>query len=167
MIAREAQLAQRNAQNTVGIRTQVPHEQLPIVIPQFIDEVMAWLGTQGVEPDGAPFIRYYVIDMDAELDIEVGWPVATALEGNGHIQAGVLPAGCYAALVYRGVENGIKGNGTLIEWAEGNGVKWDRWDDEKGDAFRARVEFFLTDPDEEPDPSKWETEVAILVLDGA
>ena len=166
MIAREARLEERDAQEYVGIRTQVPHTMLPTVIPQYIDEVIAWLGTQGVEPNGAPFIRYYVIDMDAELDIEVGWPVATALEGNGRIQGGVLPAGCYATLIYTGVENGIKGNGALIEWAQDNGVEWDRWDDEKGDAFRSRVEFFLTNPDDEPNPEKWGTEVAILVRDG-
>lgn len=165
MIARDAQLEKREAQNTVGIRAQVPHTMLPTVIPQFIDEVIAWLGTQDVEPSGAPFIRYYVIDMDAELDIEVGWPVATALEGKGRIQGGVLPAGCYATLVYTGVENGIRGNGVLIQWGKDKGIEWDHWEDEKGDAFRSRVEFFLTDPDDEPDPAKWETEVAILVRD--
>ena len=32
---------------------------------------------------------------------------------------------------------------------------------ENGDAFGSRVEFFLTDPDEESDQKKWQTEVAI------
>jgi hypothetical protein len=36
-----------------------------------------------------------------------------------------------------------------------------RWDVENGDAFAARVEFYLTDPADEPDQEKWETEVAI------
>jgi effector-binding domain-containing protein len=152
--------------DSIGMDNVFQHDRELTEIPQCIDEVIAWLGTQGIEPDGAPYIRYYAIDMDAKLDIEVGWQVASALEGNGHIQGGVLPAGRYATLIYTGVENGIKGNGTLIQWARNNRVEWDRWDDEKGDAFRSRVEFFLTNPDEEPDPSKWETEVAILVQDG-
>ena len=36
----------------------------------------------------------------------------------------------------------------------------------KGDAFGSRVEFFITDPDDEPDPKKWETQVAIRLADG-
>ena len=36
---------------------------------------------------------------------------------------------------------------------------------EKGDAFGARLESFLTNPDEEPDRAKWETEVAIRLAD--
>jgi hypothetical protein len=46
-----------------------------------------------------------------------------------------------------------------------NDIRWDRWDDEHGDTFRTRVEYFLTNPDEEPDSKKWETEVAIRLAD--
>jgi len=60
---------------------------------------------------------------------------------------------------------GYTGNKALVEWAAKNGVKWDRWDDPKGDAFRSGVEFFLTDPAEQPDRKKWETEVAIKLAD--
>ena len=45
--------------------------------------------------------------------------------------------------------------------AKENDIAWDRWDDENGDAFRSRLEIYHTDPDQEPDPAKWETEVAI------
>jgi hypothetical protein len=38
-------------------------------------------------------------------------------------------------------------------------------DDIKGDAFASRVEFYLTDPDDEPNMSKWQTEVAIKLAD--
>lgn len=165
MIVSEPKLEDRSAQHYVGIRNQIPHTELPTVIPQSIDEVMDWLQKQGIQPTGAPFIRYHVIDMAARLDIEVGWPVAKALSGNGRIAPGVLPAGRYAALVYRGVENGIKGNGVLIDWANENGIKWDRWDDPNGDAFASRYEIFLTGPEDDPDPAKWDTEVAIKLAD--
>jgi effector-binding domain-containing protein len=118
-----------------------------------------------VAPAGAPFIRYHVINMQAKLDIEVGAPVAGPLPGDGRVKAGVLPAGRYAALVYTGVENGIKGNQALLDWARAKGIRWDRWDDENGDAFGARYESFLTNPADEPDPAKWETEVAIRLAD--
>jgi hypothetical protein len=46
-----------------------------------------------------------------------------------------------------------------------HGLVWDRWDDPHADAFMSRVEFFLTDPVNEPDMEKWETEVVIKLAD--
>jgi effector-binding domain-containing protein len=136
------------------------------IIPQLLDEVVGWLGQQGTQPSGAPFIRYHVIDMADKLDIEMGWPVATALTGNGRVRAGVIPAGRYASLVYTGPYDGLmEANRVLIEWAKAKGIAWDRWDDPNGDAFRSRIETYFTDPAEEPDPQKWETEVAIKLAD--
>ena len=157
-------LEDRDAQHFVGIRTQVPMKALKNVIPHLLGDVFAWVEKQGVAPVGAPFIRYHVIDMAGSMDVEVGVPVATAVQGDEWISSGVIPAGRYATLVYSGV-TGIKGNKALLDWAVNNDIKWDRWDDEHGDAFRARVEYFLTDPAEEPDKKKWETEVAIRLAD--
>ena len=156
----EPKITERAAQHYVGIRSQVPMSAFPQIIPQHLDELFAWLEARGVAPAGAPFMRYYVIDMAGTMDVELGVPVAAALPGDGQVAAGVIPAGRYASLVYSGV-NGIAGNGALIDWAQRNGMEWDRWDDPHGDAFRARVEYYLTDPAEEPDEQKWETEVAI------
>jgi hypothetical protein len=134
------------------------------IIPEFLDELFAWLGKRGVQPAGAPFMRYHVIDMAGNMDVELGVPVASALPGDGRIASGIIPAGRYASLVYTGV-NGIKGNKALLDWAAKNNIRWDRWDDQNGDAFGARVEYFLTDPAEQPDRKKWETEVAIRLAD--
>src|SRR5262249_14780786 len=128
-------------------------------------EMFAWLGARGVTPAGAPFIRYHVIDMAALMDVEVGVPVANVLEGDGRVCAGVLPAGRYAVLIYTGVKNGIAGNAVLIDWADEQGIVWDAWDAEKGQAFRGRYEVLLTNPEEEPDQEQWETEVAIRLAD--
>ena len=139
-------------------------QALKKVIPKLLGEVFTWLDKRGVAPVGAPFIRYHVINMSGNLDVELGVPVATALAGDDRVSPGVIPAGRYATLVYSGV-TGIKGNKALLDWAVKNDIRWDRWDDENGDAFRARVEYFLTDPAEEPDKKKWETEVAIRLVD--
>lgn len=145
----------------MGIRTQVPAEQFKDVIPQFLDEIFAWLGKQGVEVAGAPFMRYHVINMPGIIDVEMGVPVASAMPGDGRISAGILPAGRYAALTYTGVEHEIQGNKALLDWGAQQGLVWDNWTTDAGDAFGARYESYITDPDNEPDPSKWETEVAI------
>lgn len=161
----QPKLENRLEQHYVGIRTLATLQEMGSgLIPRLHGEVMDWLQTQGVAP-GAPFVRFYVINMESTLDIEMGWPVDHALEGNGRVTAGVLPAGRYATLIYTGVHNGITGNKALIEWAQENGLTWDRWDVENGDAFRARLETYLTDPDDEPDLEKWEIEVAIKLAD--
>jgi effector-binding domain-containing protein len=164
-MASEPRVEYREAQPYIGIRMQVPIRRLGKVIPQLTGEVFAWLETHDLTPAGAPFIRYHVIDMERLLDVEIGVPVLTAPPGDGRANPGVLPAGRYASLVYRGVKNGIKGNAALLDWGAANGLAWDMWNTEQGDAFGSRYESFLTDPEEEPDPSKWDTEVAIRLAD--
>ena len=158
-------LEDRPEQPYAAIRTQATMQELPTVIPQLHREVFAWLGRQGVAPAGAPFIRYLVIDMAAKLDIELGVPVATAVSGDGRVSAGVLPAGRYATLVYTGPQNGVAANAALLDWGAERGLVWDRWVAENGDGFGARLESYLTDPNDQPDPAKWETEVAIRLAD--
>ena len=61
--------------------------------PELIGEVAGWLREHDDRPAGPPFIRYLVIDMANELDIEVGFPVPDARRGDGRVSAGTLPAG--------------------------------------------------------------------------
>jgi effector-binding domain-containing protein len=147
----------------MGIRVQTPMKGMSKVIDGLFKEMNAWAKHAGVEASGPPFLRFHVIDMATNMDIEVGFPVAAALPENGRVRPGLLPAGRYASLVYSG--SGLAGNRALIVWAKENGLRWDRWDDPKGDAFRARYETYLTDPKVEPRKTKWQVEVAIKLAD--
>lgn len=162
----EPKIDQRAEQPYVGIRVQTPVAEFGNVIQPTHEEVIKWLKQQGLKPSGPSFIRYHVINMDDKLDIEMGWPVEKPLTGNGRVQSGTLPAGRYASLLYTGDYSGLMdANGVLINWAKDNNIAWDRWDDPNGDAFRSRYENYIKDPGDEPDPAKWETEVAIKLAD--
>lgn len=162
----EPKIDQRAEQPYAGIRTQIQHNELGSgIIPQLHDEVMTWMKQQGLNPTGAPFLRYYVINMAGKMDIELGWPIDKRVSGNGRINVDALPAGRYASLIYTDVTKGMEGNRELIEWAKQQGLEWDRWDDPNGDAFASRVEHFLTGPEDDPDMTNWETEVAIKLAD--
>ncbi|MCI0395723.1 MAG: GyrI-like domain-containing protein [Chloroflexi bacterium] len=159
-------LEHRGEQPYGAIRTQV---SIPFgaVLPPLWGELFTWLGRQGIAPAGAPFIRYLTTDMTKKLDIEVGVPVAAAVPGEERITAGVFLAGRYAVTVYTGPYDGlVEATAQFLAWAEENGVVWQKTSTaEHDELWIARIEFYLTDPAEEPDPEKWQTELAFLVAD--
>jgi hypothetical protein len=55
----------------------------------------------------------------------------------------------------------------LLAWAEANGIVWDREQTRAGEAWGSRTVLYLTDPEAEPDPSRWETLLAFRVRSAA
>ena len=129
-------------------------------------EVFGWLGARGVAPAGPPFLKYNVIDMMRQLELDNGVPVGALVEVDGDMIAGVIPAGRYATVTHVGHPSELMGaTGALLDWAAGQGLTWDVSPDAGGERWGSRVEFYLTDPGEEPDMSKWATELAFRLAD--
>jgi len=126
-----------------------------------------WLARHGITPAGPPFIRYLVIDMENELQVGLGVPVAGEVEADDRIRYDVLPAGRYVTLRHAGPYDGlIASNATLPEWVREQGVELDTGQTERGSAWRGRVEHYLTDRSAEPDPARREVDVAYLATGG-
>jgi effector-binding domain-containing protein len=101
--------------------------------------------------------------MAGELQIELGVPVGAKVTAGGRSRPGVLPGGRYVVLRHVGPYDGLAAsNAALQRWAQQHGVGLDSWDTAEGTAWRGRLEHYLTDPSAEPDPAKWETDVAYL-----
>jgi effector-binding domain-containing protein len=159
----EPQVQQRAAQPYVGIRMRVTMEGFGAAIDVGFPEVFGWLGEHGVARAGPPFIRYLVIDMETELEVELVVPVRGEVEGDGRVRSDVLPAGRYVTLRHVGPYDGlIASNAALQQWAQEQGIALDSWGTDRGSAWRGRVEHYLTDPSTEPDPANWEVDVAYL-----
>jgi effector-binding domain-containing protein len=157
----EAQVIERAAQPYVAIGTRVTMRTLGTVLPELHPRVFAWLSERGIAPAGAPFWKYNLIDMDRELEVEVGVPVAAAVDGDEQVLAGVLPAGRYAALRYTGHPSGLAdATASLLQWAQDEGLAWDVLQTPDGQRWGARLEIYETDPAAEPDMSKWTTQLA-------
>jgi len=155
------EIVTRAEQPYVAIRTQVAMEDLGTVVPPLNQEVFAWLGARGAASAGAPFWKYNVIDMAAKLEIEAGAPVAAAVAGDDRVVSGVLPAGRYATLTHVGHPSELYAATTaLLNWAAEQGLTWDMTPGEDGERWACRLENYLTDPSQEPDMSKWVTELA-------
>ena len=104
--------------------------------------------------------------MERELEVEVGTPVAAALDGDSQVLAGVLPAGQYATARYRGHPDGLSGaTATLLDWAEKQHLTWDMTPDPAGERWGARLEIYETNPAIEPDMTKWTTRLAFRLAD--
>jgi effector-binding domain-containing protein len=166
--AGEPKLVQRKEQNYVAIRTRVTMAGMPTVMPQLMPEVHAYLKAADVEPSGPEFIRFLLIDMAKELEIEVGLPVDKALPGNDRVKPGVFPAGRYAVLTHTGhYKDLVAANAALQEWAKKKGIQWEMTMTPRGSLWGGRMEFYLTDPDKEPNPDRWKAEVWYLTMDAA
>jgi effector-binding domain-containing protein len=159
----DPQIMYREQRLSMGIRTIAPFRGMFAHRDDLFTELRLWVQKNDIAEEGPYFLRYHVIDMDNQMDIEVGYVVSRHLPAEGRVKPGSLPAGNYASLTYS--RYGLRANKALITWAKENGIRWDRWEDPAGDAFRCRYEAYLTDYRLEPRKSQWMVELAIKIAD--
>jgi effector-binding domain-containing protein len=167
----EPQIEDRAEQPYLGIRREVT-EGVPAVADTAFPQLFGWLGQHGIEPAGPPFIRYHEVDAAGEpLEIEVAAPVTGgAPDADGPVRPGVLPAGRYVTLVHEGpytsdeVPDLRDAQAALRAWIEREGIVTSR-PSERGSTLPCSVEHYRVGPPIEPDWTKWETELAHLVVD--
>lgn len=154
-------IEERAAQPYAAITRRVTMRNISEIADR-IPELIGWLDAHGIVPAGAPFLKYNVLDMDGELEIEAGVPVPAPIEPEGEVLAATLPAGRYATLTHTGHPDGLLNRTTqLLEWAKARQLTWDV----TNDRWAARLEIYETNPAQEPDPAKWETELAFKLAD--
>ena len=158
----EPRLDERPDLHYVAERTRVPMQEFAGAVDRAYPRVFTWLREHDIAPAGAPIIRYRVIDMATALDVDIGVPVAERTAVDAGLTADTLPAGRYASLIYTGHYEGlVDATSALLDWGSEQGLQWDRWTANQGDAWGGRYETYRTDPRAEPDPSRWETEIAM------
>jgi effector-binding domain-containing protein len=167
----EPKIEERAVRAYVGIRRDVT-DGIPAVVDTAFPQLFGWLGRQGIEPSGPPFIRYHEVGADGEpLEIEVAAPVnGDAPQGDADVKPGVLPAGRYATMLHTGpytsddVPDLGDAQATLREWVEREGIVTSR-PSERGSSLPCCVEHYRVGPPIEADWTKWETELAYLIVD--
>ncbi len=165
LLTHEPVVVTREAQLYVAVRRRVTLKTFGRIADR-IPEVLGWLAERGVAPAGPPFLRYLVIDMDRELEVEAGVPVAQPVEGDDDVLAGVLPAGRYVTLTQVGHPDALVAvTGVLLDAAHHRGLVWDSEPTPAGERWGCRLESYLTDPREEPDMNRWRVELAFRLAD--
>jgi effector-binding domain-containing protein len=165
-LAVKPEVVSREAQPYASITNRVPMQNLGEELPPQVGEVFGWLAARGVQPAGPPFWKYNKIDMEGELEVEVGVPTAEEVSGDERVQGHLLPAGRYVMAQHVGHPDELReATAELLDWAETRGLRWDKSPSAEGELWSARVEEYLTDPIKQPDMNKWQTNLIFKLAD--
>jgi effector-binding domain-containing protein len=161
----KARIEARPAQPYAGVRRTVPMAGIAGAVDAGFPLLFGWLAARSLAPAGAPFIRYRVVAMEAELELDLGVPLSAPVAGDDDVVTDELPAGPWAVLRHTGPYDGLMAaNAEVQRWAADHGVTLATTIDPDGtERWPGRIEVYLTNPSEEPDPAKWEVDVAYLV----
>lgn len=126
------------------------------------------LADSGVPVVGAPFFRYRVIDMSADLMVEAGIPVAERIDVPEPMFVDSLPGGRYATVSHVGHPDELMAvTAKLLDWGREQGLTWDMQPTPTGEVWGCRLEVLMSDPAREPDIHKWETALLFKITDPA
>src|SRR3954447_17709900 len=132
-------------------------------IPPLLD----WVTERGLTPVGPPYLRYLVIDMNAAMVVQAGVPLAVPTEGDERVEPDVLPGGDYLTTLHVGPFEGLYGaTGALLAHAGRHGLSFDKHPSDAGEVWASRLEWYETNPVEEPNPSLWVTRLEFKLADG-
>lgn len=159
------EVVHRPAQTYAAIPIVTTMAELGATAPPLHGEVFDWLAEHGLAASGPPFWRYDVINMPSTLQLQVGVTTGRPVRGDDRVVAGELPAGKYLQRVHRGHPDTLEGATTqLLAYADTAGLEFDVVDGPEGQRWAARLEFYLTDPAEQPDLDAWETLLAFKLV---
>jgi effector-binding domain-containing protein len=137
------------AQPVAAIRTWTEPDGIAITLAEIFEDITIYLATEGIEPAGPPFTRYYIYRPDF-IELEAGLPVAAPVVGKGRIAGRTLPGGRAVVTWHVG---GYESLGKTYEAVksymraqriEGTADMW---------------EVYWSDPGSVPDPSELKTQV--------
>jgi effector-binding domain-containing protein len=145
----KCELIEQAPQPTLFIRTKTTIKDLPQELGKAYGSIGEYMAQQGTQPAGAPYAAYHHFEKD-NVDVEIGFPVASQLPGKDPIQPGQLPGGKIAQCLYEGPYNKIEPAYTaLMDYVAEQGHE----------ATGVAYEFYLNDPNEVP-PENLLTQVA-------
>jgi effector-binding domain-containing protein len=136
------------AQPTAVVRASLPADEIGGWLPGAYQEVMTHLAALGVTPAGPPFAR--LTFRDHTVDVEAGFPVPSLVPSRGRVTPSMLPGGPAAITTHYGPHEDL---GVACDAVTG-------WLKEHGyEADGPHWEVYYTDPQAEPDPARWRTDL--------
>lgn len=137
-------------QLTAVVRGEMPATEMPAWLAETYRTVFEYLAQAKISPAGPPFARFTFLE-DA-VAVEAGFPVSQEVAGRGPVEPSLLPGGPAAVTTHIGrYEDLDKAYDAVKQWLQDHGrtPAGPHW------------ECYYTDPNAEPDPSKWRTDVVM------
>ncbi|WP_291379098.1 GyrI-like domain-containing protein [Demequina sp.] len=130
-----------------------------------VPRIYSALAAAGGVPLGGPIYQYHRLKTAQDpMEITVSVPVAACMEIGEGFDTGALPAGRYLVARPEGGPDVLATvHREMWEWAQVQGLVLAIDERSDGIHWQGRTEQFLTDPQSEPDRSKWATEVTYLL----
>ena len=153
---------ERRTVHCIGIPASAPFSEFgaPGGPNEMVPRIFQWLAEHGIAPQSGPLYIYRRMESSEPVELTVAVPVAEPVKPTSGLVAGSLPAGTYVVGRHLGAPDRIPASrAQMREWAQAHGHRLDVLRDERGTPWTGYAEHFLTDPAEEPDPSKWTTEL--------
>jgi effector-binding domain-containing protein len=146
----QCEIREQVAQPTLSIRTRTPIGELPRLLGESYGKIAEYLAQLGEEPVGAPFAAYYNMDIQ-DLDVEIGFPVARSLDGDGDIRTSQVPGGKLGYALHTGRYGDIApAYDALTQFVQEQGYE----------PTGISYEFYLNDP-EETHQEKLQTQIIL------
>lgn len=116
-------------------------------------EVYKYVTENGGESAGPLYGRYHAFSPE-EMDLEIGLYVKEPIKGNGTVEPVEIPGGEMASYDHMGPYEQLPQSWShTMQWLK----------DSEYEAVGAPAEIYWTDPGQEPDQSKWRTEIVYPV----
>lgn len=135
---------------TAVIRAELPADELPAWLVGAFPAVHSYLTRAGIDPAGPPFARLALLG--TVVAVEAGFPVPREVPGDGTVEPSTLPAGRAAVATHWGrYEDVEKAYLACRIWLDHHGFE----------PAGPHWEIYWTDPNAEPDPAHWRTDVVV------
>lgn len=145
----EIKVTQVQPLNALAIRDTCTAAELGDKFGEIYSEIGAYMKKNSIQFAGAPFGIYHAYSAE-KVDLEAGMPVSGSPAGEGRIYSMTTYSGKAAMAVFTGPYDKLH-----EAWGE-----FARLVDDEGYQLNGPCwESYVTDPGEEPDSSKWVTEL--------
>ncbi len=147
----EISIKKMEKQHALYIRDSSKIDEIDMIIGKLFGELYQYLGMNRIECTAPPFVRYLVWDEKANKNVmEAGTFIKEPVEGNDRVKYQEIPAQNYVRAIHTGAYESVHNTHMVI----------DKYiTDNKLTVTGAPMEIYITDPEKEPDMTKWKIEV--------
>jgi effector-binding domain-containing protein len=151
----DIEVVEREPQTAAAVHGEVPIGDLPGFFGDAFAKVLAAIAAAGVQVVGPPF-GYYPVMPGEVVVVEAGFPTSVPVAADGDVHGLELPGGPAAVAVHVGpYETVDQTYGEMMAWMADRGHR----------PAVGMWESYLSDPEAEPDPSTWRTEIVCPIDD--